>query len=542
MKVIYLDIDEEITAVIDKMKKVPENDLVLVIPKRAILTQSLVNLKLLKKQADLINKNVRVVVSEKVAYNLSERAGLEVSNQIPESKKDFIPKKAPLKTEAEQKPLKFNSPKIHNYLYAEEKKEELKKKTEKSEKKKWRPKSRSEKTKFKEKKQVVFLPKIGVKVFLIFFSISLIIAGIIFFLLLPKVVITVNPKTEQYTTGLDVVIEKNIPEIDLTNSRIPGDVVFDEEVSPKKQFETKGIKEIGDHSKGDVIISNKFSSSSQPLMANTRFQADNGKIYRLRAETSVPGATIENGQALPGKLKVTLEAEEAGEEYNLTKSHFVIPGLPQNKQNSIYADSAGEFTGGAKKKMRVLSEEDLNLAKNGLSKQAFEGAVEKLKTKAPVNRVFFDSALKKEIIETKTNHDVGIEATDFELEIKVRVSTLVFKESDLSALIQARTEKAENFEKGIVNPGVKEGVKAELLNFDFESGKMGLKIQVDKKIAFKVDTAKIKREVKGHDELWIKDYLAKNPNLKSSQVKFWPFWVKKAPNIEKKVEVKLDII
>ncbi|MBU1166863.1 hypothetical protein KKC60_00445, partial [Patescibacteria group bacterium] len=70
----------------------------------------------------------------------------------------------------------------------------------------------------------------------------------------------------------------------------------------------------------------------------------------------------------------------------------------------------------------------------------------------------------------------------------------------------------------------------------------GLKVKIEKTLAYRIDLEKIKKEVIGKDEVWIKSHLAENPNIKEVQVDFWPFWVKKVPRIEKKVKIKLDII
>jgi len=583
MKTIYLDIDEEITSAIDKIKQTKVYDLVLVIPKRAVLIQSIVNLQLLKRQSDIIGKNVLVVTSDKVGYNLAKRAGLEVRTEIPSSDEIISPPKSermekkrihrPVESVAKEEDdkvllpptesfemfpkreenLKLEEKESNQGIEAEEESEEFDNKAvqvntyhkKESKEDTFRPQledTEIEGEKDKKKRRIVFLPKVSIKFFILFCGISLAIAGLIFFVLLPKAEITVYPKTEQYVSSLDVVIEKDIPGVDYENNLLPGEIVFAEGASNKQEFKTAGVQEIGDKSKGEVIIYNKFSSSTQPLVANTRFQADNGKTYRIPNNIEVPGATIEGGSAIPGRIKVVLEADEAGKEYDIEGSRFIIPGLTAGKQEAIWAESVGPMTGGDKRTVRILSEEDLEKAKNELAEPIYAQALENLKSKVPADKSFFDSAVKKEIIETKSSKEVGAETEDFTLEVKVRVSTLIFNESDMEMVIKGVVEAAENEEKEVLTDGIQEGVEAELLNFDFESGKMGLKVKIEKTLAYRIDLEKIKKEVIGKDEVWIKSHLAENPNIKEVQVDFWPFWVKKVPRIEKKVKIKLDII
>ena len=56
-KTIYVDVDDEITAIIDKVKTAGEPIQALVLPKRATMLQSIVNMKLLKRAADQDNKS-----------------------------------------------------------------------------------------------------------------------------------------------------------------------------------------------------------------------------------------------------------------------------------------------------------------------------------------------------------------------------------------------------------------------------------------------------------------------------------------------------
>jgi hypothetical protein len=61
---IYIDIDDEITTVIDKLKNSNAKVVALVLPKRAAVFQSIVNMKLLKRAADADKKNLVLITSE----------------------------------------------------------------------------------------------------------------------------------------------------------------------------------------------------------------------------------------------------------------------------------------------------------------------------------------------------------------------------------------------------------------------------------------------------------------------------------------------
>ncbi|MDP9211996.1 MAG: baseplate J/gp47 family protein [bacterium] len=87
MKAIYLEPDEEITSVVDRLKELDDEDVAIIVPKRAALLQSIVNLKLLRYQAEQQGKRISIVTSDKTGRNLAAAVGLTVHQKLPEGGK-----------------------------------------------------------------------------------------------------------------------------------------------------------------------------------------------------------------------------------------------------------------------------------------------------------------------------------------------------------------------------------------------------------------------------------------------------------------------
>ncbi|MEX1112882.1 MAG: baseplate J/gp47 family protein [Patescibacteria group bacterium] len=87
MKAIYLEPDEEITSVVDRLKELDDEDVAIIVPKRAALLQSIVNLKLLRYQAEQQGKRISIVTSDKTGRNLASAVGLTVHQKLPEGGK-----------------------------------------------------------------------------------------------------------------------------------------------------------------------------------------------------------------------------------------------------------------------------------------------------------------------------------------------------------------------------------------------------------------------------------------------------------------------
>src|SRR5947199_344112 len=79
---IYIDIDDEITGIIDKLRASNGKIVALVLPKRASVFQSIVNMKLLKRAADDSKKNLVLITSEAGLLPLAGAAGVHVAKTL----------------------------------------------------------------------------------------------------------------------------------------------------------------------------------------------------------------------------------------------------------------------------------------------------------------------------------------------------------------------------------------------------------------------------------------------------------------------------
>src|SRR3989338_412417 len=110
-----------------------------------------------------------------------------------------------------------------------------------------------------------------------------------------------------------------------------------------------GTKTVSRQASGIITILNSYSSASQRLIANTRFEAPDGKIYRIRDSITVPGSTKKaDGTLTAGTIIATIYADSPGEAYNRSAATtFVIPGFKGDpRYNGFSAVSKGAISGG----------------------------------------------------------------------------------------------------------------------------------------------------------------------------------------------------
>ena len=80
--IIYIDVDDEITSVIDKLQSSKHKIVALVLPKRAAMLKSVVNMKLLKRSSDESDKNIVLITSEAGLLPIAGSVGVHTAKTL----------------------------------------------------------------------------------------------------------------------------------------------------------------------------------------------------------------------------------------------------------------------------------------------------------------------------------------------------------------------------------------------------------------------------------------------------------------------------
>ncbi len=168
------------------------------------------------------------------------------------------------------------------------------------------------------------------------------VGGLLLSTLFAGAAITIYPRTE--TTGVPATLQAQpnaplgvLPYKLITVSR-----------SSSVTVPAQGTQRVSRSASGVITIANTFSPSSQRLIANTRFETADGKIYRIRESVTVPGASGNGSSAKPGLVNVTVYANSPGPEYNKDAgTTFTIPGFKGDPRYETFsAKSADPISGG----------------------------------------------------------------------------------------------------------------------------------------------------------------------------------------------------
>ncbi|MDE2213206.1 MAG: hypothetical protein KGJ34_01585 [Patescibacteria group bacterium] len=110
---------------------------------------------------------------------------------------------------------------------------------------------------------------------------------------------------------------------------------------------SSGTTQVTTSAQGTITIYNNYSTKSQKLITNTRFQAPNGNIYRIHSAITIPGATKGAGGVLtPGSTEAVVYADAPGASYNVGPTRFTIPGFQGTAEYSAFYATTESISGG----------------------------------------------------------------------------------------------------------------------------------------------------------------------------------------------------
>lgn len=555
-KTIYIDVDEEITEVVDRLRSADAGEIFLVVPQKAAILQSIINLKILKEEAEKLDKKVFIVTRDKIGRNLASRAGFITRKSIDAERggiepvlKETMPyfyqeDSLDENTGQEQKDQITVSDIIKSVKDARYKEEKegmpieiniVKKSLGAVEQRNTSPLTKFSSKSFRRKS---IIPSFDRKVFLIFSAATAIIVSIIVFIVLPKAEIKIFPVTEPLSLSIEVTASSSVKDINLNIYEIPAKVLsWEKEI--KESFTATGEEEKGEKARGEATIYNN-TDSAITIIAGTRLEASSKMIFRTQKKIAVPARSGNSS----GTAKAEVVADEGGEKGNIKPEKLVMVALPAEVQNQIYAKNEQSFSGGTSNKITKITEDDVKNAKEYLTKKTGEEMRETLKEEVKKlisegGYVFLDQAFGQEIEEMNLDKEVGAEASTFEARAKVLTKAIVYKQRDFSNLIMAEVDAVIGKDKRIFESH--KDINTEFKEFNFKEEKMKLTIFLEAPAIMRIDEAGLKNSLAGKKKDEAANFLKEQKGIRNASIILWPFWVKKVPAVNKKIKIEYEI-
>lgn len=560
---IYVDIDDEITSIIDKVRASSSKVVALVLPKRATVLQSVVNMKLLKRTADDAKKNLVLVTSEAGLMPLAGSVGLHVAS-TPTSKPSIPPAPEAPSDEPENidepldivdgnttdasgefdpaaaagvsvgelasagKPSKIVPSNIDEDIEMDEETE--------AEGEAATVAAVAPKPKKNKKLKVPNFDSFRNRLLLGAGVLALLIVAWIFaFVVLPKATVTIHTDTSTIPSNLNLTLDTGAKALDPASKVVPATAAT-EQKSYSQQTAATGQQNNGTKATGSA----KFNQSvCAPNLGQQPADIPTGSSVSSGGNTYI---TQENGTysfvkfvggncAQYSSNNISITALKGGTNYN-TASGATFSG-PSG------ASGTGSASGGTDNITKVVSQSDIDSAKSKISAQDTTSVKNQLVTDLQAKGL---QAISTTFLagdpQITTSAKAGDAADTVTVTEAISYTMLGVKHSDLKALVvenvtgQLDKGKQVILDDGVANAKFSQATPATTTN-------ASVAMQAKSVAGPQINIADLKKQIAGKKSGDIKDMIKQTPGVTAVDVKYSPFWVSSTPKKPAKITVQL---
>lgn len=537
MKQIYLDADDDITAIINNFEHIESERVALVPPKRSTVLQSVVNLKLLRKAAQADDNELVLVTRDPVITNVASQLkiltapNLETEPAVPEPKTS-----QPLPSDT----IDGNETDDEIGAVAAGVPDKQEKTPETSSKQAPQAAEDSAEDKPKRSKQVPDFSRFKKRLLLGLLLLLLIGGGLWWALVVaPRAEVAIEGLTRDVQADFDFQIDPGAEASDYQERVLAGGLA-QESRTLSSEFEPTGTDIVGERATGEVTIVNceTFSDNSITISSGTALTAANGMVYRASETTLVPGSTSD-GPGAPcnedGREEVPVEADDIGEEYNIGPTDYTVDGYDSD---DVFSDGSTPMTGGEEEEVTVVSESDVQEARQSLLEEEREEVRTSLESEFDGDGQFIvETSFNEEVTETVSEPEIGEQTDSARLILETTYTLLAVERDDMEELLATvYREQAETDELlGLVESGLEEAT------IETQDGADAFNIEAMGVLGPDIDEPKLKEQLVGMGYREAVDTIEDIPNVTNVVVDLWPFWVSEVPSNPDKIEIDFSI-
>ncbi|MCA9337594.1 hypothetical protein KC951_02700 [Candidatus Saccharibacteria bacterium] len=544
---IYIDVDDEITAIIDKMDSSDAKIVALVLPKRAAALQSIVNMKLLKRAGDEAGKNVVLITSEAGLLPLAGACGMYVAKNL--QSKPIVPD-APVVPEADHEETAdvegddtpLDTDKTVGELAGDKQvddtvelddapaKASAASKSAKSKGKKGKKDKKPKIPNFEKFRLKLFLAIGGVIVLLLAFYAAVFVA--------PRATIVIKTDTSTATTDVQFTTSPSKVSFDEATMTVPSENAT-KKVEESQTAPATGQKDVGTKATGSLTIKNcssepvtipsgtAVSSNNLTFITNTSISLDSGNF------TPPPGSTCKDTGSHVGTVGVT--AQNNGDQYNLASgSTYSVAGF-----GSSVTGVGSAMTGGSSKIAKVVSQQDIDAATKKLNVNDDTIKSELQKELESQGYYALTGTFAKKDESTTVTPGLDQEATEVKVSYTATYTMVGVNEDDLEKLIDLSvTDELDDGKLEVQDYGLQQAtVTVKSTN---PNGDMVINLETTVTIGPNIDEDKLKADIAGKKRGQTENIVKVLPGVKDVEVDYSPFWVSRTPKQPAKITIKFE--
>jgi hypothetical protein len=552
--IIYLDAEDDITAIIEKIKNSKEKVIALVPPRRIGTLQSAVNLRLLQKTAEQNNKKIVLVTVDKALDNLAAVAKIPVAKNL--QSKPEIPKedeifnddeidtidgsKLPIGELEKTAPSDGDTHGLSRHFAVNDNTldsidlDDAPNRYDHDQpivNSRSAGKALSNDVKNSKDKKAPDISSLRKKI-LIVLSGVIIVGGFlvwaIFFAPAATIIIKANTSSSNVSKTTTLSTTANTDSTQSVVRAVAKSIAKTETV----KFTATGQQAKGDKATGTISLTNKTTSSAVYVPAGTQFSSGN-YIFTSDSSVSVPGASVLNSSISGGVANVNVTATNIGPDYNLSERSYVssIDGL------SAYGS---QMSGGTQTTVKIVTASDVQNATQSLVSQSTDSIKSQLKSQFGGSYKVISDSFNANRETPASSPAIGGESSDgtATLSDKVTYSLEGISSDELTTFLNGvLSAQLDNSSKQkVYDVGLN---KVEFANYD--SSANTVKINTTGQIGPKIDETAIKKQAMGKKFGDVQSYISSIDGVSSVDVKFSYFWVNTFPNDITKISIKFTV-
>lgn len=545
---VYIDVDDEITAIIDKVRASESKIVALVLPKRATVFQSIVNMKLLKRVAGEDKKHIVLITSEAGILPLAGAVGVHVAKTL--QSKPTIPAAPSLagdtdaleeddNEDVEDIALDRQAPVgvlagISPVADAEETIEVDNSDETVPAKAAVLPAEKSKKQATAGKLKVPNFNKFRVGLLLGGVALVLLIVGwILAYIVLPKATVTIKTDTVDVTSSLTLTASPTIKTLDEKQLQVPG-ILKELKKTDTQKVPATGKKDVGTKAAGTVTLT--LTGCAEPTVtvpAGTQVSSA-GLVFVTQSavtliSTKKGDGTCKNDSDASGAVNVT--SQEAGDKYNLSARAYSVNGL------SGVSAAGGAMTGGTSKIITIVSQQDIDGVKQKFvdanATAAKQEATKQLKDAGYMALV--DTYTAGDPLVT-ASPNVDTEASEVTVTVASTYTMAGAQQDAVKQLLEKDIKRQiDTGKQNILSNGLDKAVIR--INDKKPTGQVSFALQTIASAGVQQNVEDIRKAIAGKKKGEVQSIIQARPGVKDVVVEYSPFWVYKTPSSTNKINI-----
>ncbi len=558
---IYVDVDDEITAIIDKVSEAKGKVVALVLPKRCPVLQSVVNMKLLKRTADNAKKNLVLITGEPSLLPLAANVGLYVASTptskpaIPEVSSaddstdemplkivdgtaddadeagggDFDPKAAGATTigalDSASKSGKSGSKSAGGDgtidMSQEADETPLAAVTAKL------PKPKKDKKlhvpNFDSFRKRAALGALGLIVLVALYILAAIV--------LPAATVTIATDSSTIPTNLTLTLDTSAHKLNTSNNTVPA-IAQSQQKNSSQQVNATGQQNNGTKATGSVKLTTQACAPNinTPPSVPVGSSVTSGGHTFITQQTATYGITGGNGSCANYSTgSVDIAALKAGTAYNVDNASFSGPNG---------ASGSGSASGGTDNIVTVVQQSDIDGAVSKIASDSSSSVKQTLKSDLESKGLMaIDATFVAGTPQTTTSAQVGDQASSVTVTSVTTYTMLGVQKSDLQTLVHNNVDG--QLKKGVqvvLDDGVDNAQFAENTQGNATSAQVAMSVK--SQVGPQIDSNDLKKQIAGMKSGDVKSTIKEIPGVTDVQVHYSPFWVNTVPKKATKVTIK----